>query len=145
MVRPAVDHELHDLSVFPVGLSGDIPVPNATVVTAITVARRTVANLMRTADLDGDGKADPTVYRPSTGTWFNLKSSSSYMTFGTFQWGVSADVPVPSDYDGDGTTDWAVFRPASGTWFIRRSSTNFTTSSTFQWGLSSDIPILKRP
>ena len=54
---------------------------------------------MRTADLDGDGRADLTVYRPSTGTWFNLQSKTNYTAFTTFEWGVAGDIPVSSDYD----------------------------------------------
>jgi beta-lactam-binding protein with PASTA domain len=100
-----------------------------------------IANLEHVADLDGDGRADLNVYRPSTGTWFNLRSSSNYTTFGTFQWGLPADIPVSSDYDGDGTADLGIFRPASGTWYIRQSSTNFTTSVAYQWGLPGDVPV----
>ena len=33
------------------------------------------------ADLDSDGKADLTVYRPSSGTWFNLRSNTNYTQF----------------------------------------------------------------
>jgi hypothetical protein len=123
------------------GLPGDVPAPNATVVSATTISRRTVAKLMRTADLDGDGRADLNVYRPSTGTWYNLQSKANYTLFGTYQWGLAGDVPASSDYDGDGTTDLAVWRPSIGGWFIRQSSTNFVTSSFFQWGLPGDVPV----
>jgi hypothetical protein len=123
------------------GLTGDVPAPNVTITNATTISRRTVANLARTADLDGDGRADINVYRPSTGTWFNLKSSLNYSGFGQFQWGLSGDIPVSSDYDGDGVTDLAVWRPSNGTWFIRQSITGFVSASSFQWGLPGDIPV----
>ena len=121
------------------GLTGDIPAPNATVASAIAISRRTVANSMRTADLDGDGRADVNVYRPSTGTWFNLTSSTNYALFETFQWGLPGDIPVSSDYDGDGTTDLAVWRPFTGEWFIRESRTGFATFLSYQWGLNGDL------
>ena len=111
------------------GLTGDIPIPNVTVANAIAISRRTVANGMRTADLDGDGRADLNVYRPSNGTWFNLQSKTNYDAnqARAFQWGLSGDIPVSSDYDGDGVTDIAVWRPSNGVWFILQSSSGFTT------------------
>jgi hypothetical protein len=45
-------------------------------------------------DFDGDGKTDPTVYRPATGTWFILKSSSDHTTWSAYGWGMPGDVPV---------------------------------------------------
>src|SRR5439155_25199448 len=79
-------------------------------------------------DFDGDGKDDPTIYRPSTGLWASLKSSTNYTTSTTVSWGLSTDVPVPGDYDGDGKLDPAIFRPSTGVWAVLKSSTNFTTS-----------------
>ena len=60
-----------------------------------------------------------------------------------YQWGLSADVPVPGDYDGDGKADVAVFRPSTGIWYIVNSSTG--AAAFYQWGLTGDIPILKHP
>ena len=98
------------------------------------------------ADYDGDGRIDPAIYRPSTGLWAVLQSSTNYTSSIVVSWGLAPDdVPVPGDYDGDGKTDPAIFRPSTGLWAILKSSTNFTTSVTVSWGLSTDVPINKRP
>jgi F5/8 type C domain-containing protein len=91
-------------------------------------------------DFDGDAKADPTVFRPSTGGWFSLNSKTAYATSTGVLWGLSTDVPVPGDYDGDGKIDPAIFRPSTGLWAFLKSSTNYTTSATVSWGLSTDVP-----
>lgn len=78
------------------------------------------------ADFDGDGKSDISVFRPSNGYWYILKSSGGFMSV---KWGLQNDDLVPGDYDGDGKTDLAVHR--AGNWknaeydnyfYIRRSS-----------------------
>ena len=46
------------------------------------------------ADYDGDGTADIAVYRPSSGHWFILKSSTSFTMWDTYQWGSPGDVPA---------------------------------------------------
>jgi hypothetical protein len=118
--------------------------PNATRVmrkAAITVADQTllVSELgpVTRGDFDGDGKADITVFRPSTAIWYTRNSSTGTDSFS--QWGLGGDVPVPGDYDGDGKTDIAVFRPSTGIWYIVNSSTG--TPTFFQWGLSGDVPV----
>jgi uncharacterized repeat protein (TIGR03803 family) len=92
-------------------------------------------------DFDGDGKSDMTVFRPPSGIWYILRSSTAYTTNGQVAWGLSTDKPVPGDYDGDGRTDPAVFRPSTGTWYVLNSSTSYTTSTSFWWGVATDIPV----
>jgi YD repeat-containing protein len=92
-------------------------------------------------DFDGDGSADPTVFRSSTGTWYSLRSSSNYTNTIVQPFGLSSDITVPGDYDGDGSADPTVFRPSTGTWYSLTSSSNYTYSIVQPFGLSSDVAV----
>jgi FG-GAP-like repeat len=110
------------------GNAGDIPVPG---------------------DFDGDGKTDFSIYRPTTGTWWIVKSSDS--SYYALQFGAACtqsttpngcDKVAPADYDGDGKTDAAVFRPSPNsvaTWYFLLSGSG-NSFSTQQFGLATDIP-----
>jgi hypothetical protein len=90
-----------------------------------------------TADFDGDGTSDFSVFRPSVGTWFVFNSGSR--TFTAVPFGQHGDIPVDGDFDGDSRTDFTVYRPASGTWFRLNSSNGSFTAAVF--GLNGDKPV----
>jgi spore coat protein A, manganese oxidase len=90
-------------------------------------------------DWDGDGKADPSVYRDSavgSQSYFyyrgSLNNPSGNVTY--IPWGTTGDKPMRGDFDGDGKVDPAVFR--NGVWYINQSSNN--QLRTDYWGLATD-------
>lgn len=96
----------------------------------------TVSDAVNTvADYDGDGRSDLSVFRPSAGAWYLLRSTAG---FTGVPFGLSTDRIAPADFDGDGKTDIAVYRPSTGFWFIINSATNTLTSA--QFGAAQDLP-----
>ncbi|MFN6962811.1 MAG: M36 family metallopeptidase [Pyrinomonadaceae bacterium] len=92
------------------------------------------------ADFDGDGRTDVSVFRPSDGVWYQLRSNGG---FAAAAWGSAGDQLVPADYDGDQRTDLAIFRattdPAQADFYILNSSTS--TVSFVSWGGLGDTAV----
>lgn len=95
------------------------------------------ASQFHTADFDGDGTSDYSVYRPTGGTWFTFNSGTN--TFNATVFGLNGDIPVDGDFDGDQRADLCVYRPSSGTWF--RINSRDGSGTQFQFGLNGDKPV----
>ncbi len=111
------------------GAAGDVP-----------LGRVSPMPQWRPGDVDGDRRADLTVFRPSSTTWYASLSSTGYGTFTTATFGSPTGVPVAGDFDGDGRQDFVLFQ-SSGAWDIRLSSTSYQPAPARAWGAAGDVPI----
>lgn len=111
------------------GLAGDVPVVPRPLLPGIAAG-----------DTEGDGRPEMTVYRPSTGIWWTLQSSTGFSGYTNPLWGGQPDdQPALSDFDGDGKADYGIFRPALGRWFLLQSSTGGGAME--DWGMTGDVAV----
>jgi hypothetical protein len=111
---------------------------------SLTIAGRTfvVSQAPRNGafDLDDDGRTDIVIFRPSSGMWYILTSSSGFTAGRGYAWGSSGNVPLTGDFDGDARNDLVRY-DSSQIWSILQSSTSFNGSVTHQWGMPGCIPV----
>ena len=112
---------------------------------SLTIAGRTfvVSQAQRNGafDLDDDGRTDIAIFRPSSGTWYILTSSSGFTAGRGYAWGGSGNVSSTGDFDGDGRNDLVTYNPTTEIWSILQSGQNFSGSVTHQWGMPGCIPV----
>jgi hypothetical protein len=105
------------------------------------------------ADIDGNGSADLTVWRPSTSQWWALLSMTGFDYTRPFTrlWGVPGDVPIGGSlFDApaliaDGLTELTIYRPSpSGSnWWLLHSFRGYDYGFAFNriWGVTGDVPL----
>ncbi len=74
--------------------------------------------IIESGDYNGDGTADPAIFRSAVGFW-------SVRNFTRLYFGADGDIPASGDFDGDGSADVTTYRPSSGLWGIRGVSRVF--------------------
>lgn len=96
-------------------------------------------------DVDGDGKDDLVIWRPKSGTWYILLSSTGYDHGSALIKGLGSgtpnDKPLLGHMDEDGRKDLIIWRPTNGKWYILKSSTDYEQVFIKQWGESGDEPL----
>lgn len=98
-----------------------------------------VTQSTKMTDFDRDGRADITVFRPSTGIWYTIDSVTDNLR--STQFGASGDIPLLAELGFDGKPDYSVYRPGTGVWSVKVSD---GTLQSFVWGTTGDIPMIYR-
>ena len=90
------------------------------------------------ADFDGDGKADPAVFRSASGDWSVLMSGSGHAPISASGMGAGFQ-SVVADYDGDGKNDPAVY--LAGAWVAWLSGSGYAPISASGLGCAVQLPV----
>ncbi|MEM9458882.1 MAG: serine hydrolase [Myxococcota bacterium] len=93
-------------------------------------------------DVDGDGRDDLIVWRPSSGRWYTRTvegvTITSGLTYGDDDYG---DVPLTGDVNADGHSDYVIWRESTGDWYVR-SAAGPTLVNGLHYGTSGDVPLV---
>lgn len=117
------------------------PIANGATIRDIAISRNNAAGSAAVhIDFDGDGRSDPSIFRPTENTWYINRSSDD--SFFAVPFGLaSIDELTPGDYDGDGKTDIAIWRTTDGVFYVLQSSDNVV--KIFDWGIAGDTPVAR--
>jgi len=87
-------------------------------------------------DFDGDGRSDPSVYRPTgdLNGWHIRRSQDGYTRV---DFGLPGDLVAAEDYDGDRKADVGVYRPTDNKWYRINSSDGSFHATDF--GATGDV------
>lgn len=108
--------------------------------TAVSNPGTTVVIRHGFSDFDADGRADASVFRPTTGVWYINRSTAGFMAA---PWGIATDKLTPADFDGDDKADIAVWRagpPTVAAYYVLQSTTNTVRVELF--GQTGDDPVV---
>ena len=92
-------------------------------------------------DRDNDGRANVTVFRPSTGFWYSANPNGQGTDVFNQFFGQSTDIPSAQEWTGDNLTALGVYRPGTGTWYSLTNPGEPFHITTTQWGLPTDLPV----
>ena len=95
------------------------------------------------ADYDGDGKADPALWRTSKNQWKYRASGSGYALVRIYFPFADGDIAVPADYDGDGKADPALWRPSKNQVRHLASGSGYALVRNYLHFADGDIPVVK--
>jgi len=106
-----------------------------------TVHWGTKGDIAVVGDVDGDGKDDRVIWRPSNGRWYALNNAGEAVL--NERWGIAGDIPLMGDIDGDGSDDMIIWRPSNGRWYVKSSTTKQVLLNK-PWGHGSldDVPLV---
>lgn len=99
-------------------------------------------SLKKAIDYDGDGKADPVIYRGSDHSWYILKSNGGSAVLQIDKnYNVAEDPFTPGDYDGDNRGDICVWKNSESKFYCLLSLSGVLFSQ--QLGEPGDEPVAR--
>lgn len=117
---------------------------NVAHISAQTGAGTANFRLREAMDIDGNGRADFTVFRASEKNWYTYKSGCSSNCTSVYNFTQSNpdnDIISPGDFDGDGKGDISVWRRTTGEWHrINSTNGNYVVTA---WGTEGDEPVAR--